>query len=387
MNPVVTISGGGIIGNYISLRLNRNSIESVVIEKSKDKTSAKENIRTVTLNPFSKKLLDDVGIKIPYAEIKKINVFDGEGTGSIDFSSDEINEDHLSYVVYFNDLEAALKKNVFKKTFFETEIKNFKENINNGNCEITLSNEKPIFSTFLAGCDGRNSNVAKITGLPNEYNEYKQTAITFVGHVTNNDSNLIAHQAFSEKGIFALMPMPNKDSNKNRYTIVWSIDNSILKNISPIEYVKSNLSFFESKLGLEIQIDSEILNFKLSNHHFKNYIKDSVVLIGDAAHSIHPLAGQGINLGLADADIFCEEVINAYNKGYEINNKAVLKKYEIKRKGMNLLMLKSMDFFVDFFSSKNLYVMLLRNFGLTSVNKTKFLKAFFMKHASGLNKF
>ena len=145
MNPVVTISGGGIIGNYISLRLNRNSIESVVIEKSKDKTSAKENIRTVTLNPFSKKLLDEVGIKIPYAEIKKINVFDGEGTGSIDFSSDEINEDHLSYVVYFNDLEVALKENVFKKTFFETEIKNFKENINNGKCEITLSNEKPIF--------------------------------------------------------------------------------------------------------------------------------------------------------------------------------------------------------------------------------------------------
>ena len=118
----------------------------------------------------------------------------------------------------------------------------------------------------------------------------------------------------------------------------------------------------------------KLLNFKLSNHHFENYIKDSVVLIGDAAHSIHPLAGQGINLGLADADIFCEEVINAYNKGYEINNKAVLKKYEIKRKGMNLLMLKSMDFFVDFFSSKNLYVLLLRNFGLSSVNKTKFLK-------------
>ena len=67
MNPVVTISGGGIIGNYISLRLNQSSIESVVIEKSKNKISANKNIRTVTLNPYSKKLLDDVGIKIPYA--------------------------------------------------------------------------------------------------------------------------------------------------------------------------------------------------------------------------------------------------------------------------------------------------------------------------------
>ena len=71
----------------------------------------------------------------------------------------------------------------------------------------------------------------------------------------------------------------------------------------------------------------------------------------------------------------------------EFKRSRLVKKYEIKRKGMNLLMLKSMDFFVDFFSSKNLYVMLLRNFGLSSVNKTKFLKAFFMKHASGLNKF
>ena len=148
MNPVVTISGGGIIGNYISLRLNQNSIESVVIEKSKNKISTNKNIRTVTLNPYSKKLLDDVGIKIPYAKIKKINVFDGEGTGSIDFSSDEINEENLSFVVYFNDLEDALKRNVLKKTFFETEIKNFKEN-NNGKCEITLSNDQPVSYTHL----------------------------------------------------------------------------------------------------------------------------------------------------------------------------------------------------------------------------------------------
>jgi 2-octaprenylphenol hydroxylase len=346
-----------------------------------------EGIRTLTLNNHSMSLLKAEGIEVEAAPISEIIALDGEGTGKIQFSAQDIDESYLSHVVMFNDLKNRLTESCKDRTIFNNEINSIQKLNSEDASEALLGNGESIQAQIIAGCDGRNSNVAKITGLPNEYNEYKQTAITFVGHVTNNDSNLIAHQAFSEKGIFALMPMPNKDSNKNRYTIVWSIDNSILKNISPIEYVKSNLSFFESKLGIEIQIDSEILNFKLSNHHFKNYIKDSVVLIGDAAHSIHPLAGQGINLGLADADIFCEEVINAYNKGYEINNKAVLKKYEIKRKGMNLLMLKSMDFFVDFFSSKNLYVMLLRNFGLTSVNKTKFLKAFFMKHASGLNKF
>ena len=128
MNPIVTISGGGIIGNYISSRLNNNDIESLIIEKSASILPAAENIRTLTLNPYSKKLLDDLGIDIKYAEIKKINVFDGEGSGRIDFSSEEIRSDNLSYVCYFNDLQSELKKGEKERTLFKTEIKNFKEN-------------------------------------------------------------------------------------------------------------------------------------------------------------------------------------------------------------------------------------------------------------------
>ena len=111
-----------------------------------------------------------------------------------------------------------------------------------------------------------------------------------------------------------------------------------------------------------------------------------MVLIGDAAHSIHPLAGQGINLGFADADAFCEEIIKAYQSKINFDKNLVLKKYEIRRKDMNLLMLKSMDFFVDLFRSDNLYIRLLRNIGLSSVNKTNFIKRFFINHASGNNK-
>ena len=383
MNPVVTISGGGIIGNYISLRLNQNSIESVVIEKSKNKISANKNIRTVTLNPYSKKLLDDVGIKIPYAKIKKINVFDGEGTGSIDFSSDEINEENLSFVVYFNDLEDALKKNVLKTTFFETEIKNFKEN-NNDKCEITLSNDKPINSIFLAGCDGRNSNVAKLASLKPVTSNYEQTAITFTASA-NLKNPYTAYQIFSERGIFAIMPLPSS-TDQSFYTIVWSVDNLQIEEQSIEDFIKENISYFEKKLKANIKVNSDILSFSLSNHHFENYVTGSLVLIGDAAHSIHPLAGQGINLGFADADAFCEEIINAYQAKINIDKHLVLKRYEIRRKNMNLLMLKSMDFFVNLFKSNNLYIKLLRNFGLSRVNKTQFLKKFFINHASGKNK-
>ena len=383
MNPVVTISGGGIIGNYISLRLNQSNIESVVIEKSKNKISANKNIRTVTLNPYSKKLLDDVGIKIPYAKIKKINVFDGEGKGSIDFSSDEINEENLSFVVYFNDLEEALKKNVLKTTFFETEIKNFKEN-NNGKCEITLSNDKPINSIFLAGCDGRNSNVAKLASLKPVTSNYEQTAITFTASA-NLKNPYTAYQIFSERGIFAIMPLPSS-TDQSFYTIVWSVDNMQIEEQSIEDFIKENISYFEKKLKANIKVNSDILSFSLSNHHFENYVTGSLVLIGDAAHSIHPLAGQGINLGFADADAFCEEITNAYQAKINIDKHLVLKRYEIRRKNMNLLMLKSMDFFVNLFKSNNLYIKLLRNLGLSRVNKTQFLKKFFINHASGKNK-
>ena len=383
MNPVVTISGGGIIGNYISLRLNQSSIESVVIEKSKNKISANKNIRTVTLNPYSKKLLDDVGVKIPYAKIKKINVFDGEGKGSIDFSSDEINEENLSFVVYFNDLEDALKKNALKTTFFETEIKNFKEN-NNGKCEITLSNDKPINSIFLAGCDGRNSNVAKLASLKPVTSNYEQTAITFTASA-NLKNTYTAYQIFSERGIFAIMPLPSS-TDQSFYTIVWSVDNIQIEGQSIEDFIKENISYFEKKLKANIKVNSDILSFSLSNHHFENYVTGSLVLIGDAAHSIHPLAGQGINLGFADADAFCEEITNAYQAKINIDKHLVLKRYEIRRKNMNLLMLKSMDFFVNLFKSNNLYIKLLRNFGLSRVNKTQFLKKFFINHASGKNK-
>lgn len=384
MNPIVTISGGGIIGNYISSRLNSNGIESLIIEKSPSLLPESENIRTLTLNPYSKELLDDIGINIDYAEIKKINVFDGEGTGKIDFTSNEINLENLSYVVYFNDLQSALKIKEQERTLFEEEIKKFKENEINRTCEIFLDEDKKINSQLIAGCDGRNSNVAKLASLKSITSYYNQTAITFTAK-SNIEDLTSAHQIFSERGIFAIMPLPSK-THESSHTIVWSVDNERFQDQEIEEYVQENISYFEKKLSAKINVNSNIVSFNLSNHYFEEYISGSLVLIGDAAHSIHPLAGQGINLGFADADAFCEEIINAYESKINFDKKLALKKYEIRRKSMNLLMLKSMNFFVDLFKSDNLYIKLFRNIGLSGVNKTKFLKRFFINHASGRNK-
>ena len=383
MSPIVTISGGGIIGNYISARLNKNNIEAIVIEKSEHISHIDENIRTLTLNSFSKKLIDDLGISVKFAEIKKIKVFDGEGSGKIDFSSEEINEDNLSYVVFYNELQSQLQESVLNQTIFGNQIKELNDDREQNYCTVLLSNNEAIHTKIIAGCDGRNSKVAKL-GLFNEMKgDYKQTALTFTAKANFDDMNS-AYQIFSEKGIFAIMPLPETSSGVT-HTIVWSIDNKKLEGENAEDYINNNISYFENKLNTEIKIHSKILSFNLSNHYFKNYISGSSVLIGDAAHSIHPLAGQGINLGFADADAFCEEVIKAYEMSIEADRHLILKRYEIRRKNMNLLMLKSMDFFVNLFKSNNLYMKLLRNIGLSSVNKNQFLKRFFINHAAGKN--
>jgi len=383
VSPIVTISGGGIIGNYISARLNKNNIEAIVIEKSEHISHIDENIRTLTLNSFSKKLIDNLGISVKFAEIKKINVFDGEGSGKIDFSSEEINEDNLSYVVFYNELQSQLQESVLNQTIFGNQIKELNDDREQNYCSVLLSNNEEIHTKIIAGCDGRNSKVAKL-GLFNEIRgDYKQTALTFTAKANFDDMNS-AYQIFSEKGIFAIMPLPETMSGAT-HTIVWSIDNKKLEGENAEDYINNNISYFENKLNTEIKIHSKILSFNLSNHYFKNYISGSSVLIGDAAHSIHPLAGQGINLGFADADAFCEEVIKAYEMSIEADRHLILKRYEIRRKNMNLLMLKSMDFFVNLFKSNNLYMKLLRNIGLSSVNKNQFLKRFFINHAAGKN--
>jgi len=386
MEVPIVISGGGIIGNYISLRLEKNNIKTVIVEKASGFLALDKGIRTVTLNEHSMQMLKNIGICPSIAQINSIDVLDGEGTGKIKFLAKDVGSENLSYVTYFNELQKLISDPCKERTFFNNEI-NSVQNLNTeSDPEIMLKDGMIIKTNLIAGCDGRNSNIAKIASLTSSFDDYLQTALTFVVDIDNNSQGK-AHQVFSEKGIFALMPLPEGRGEMNKCTVVWSIKNQVLGDEPVSEFVKNNISFFESKLNVSLKVKSEILSFKLSNHHFENYISGPVVLLGDAAHSIHPLAGQGINLGFADADVFCEEVISSYKKGIAFNEKSVLKRYEIRRKSMNFLMLKSMDFFVDLFGSENLYLRLIRNLGISSLNKSKFIKAFFIRHASGMNKF
>ena len=382
MEYPVIISGGGIIGCYIHLRLKQAGISSQIIEKGLPASGSVPNIRTISLNPSTYKLLLEIGIELESKSVETIKVLDGGGSGKIQFKAKEVNEEVLSHVAMFNDLLEQIQDKASNAIQFESEITSISKL--DTLTKVSLNNNCELQTPLLIGSDGRNSPVAQLSNFISKMNDYKQTAFTFLVKEGLDNNNSTASQIFSDKGIFALMPI--KHLKENMFSVVWSVPNDLLKDTNKDNFVSENIDAMTTKINSKITLESDIISFPLSNHHLDSYMKEGIVVVGDAAHSIHPLAGQGINLGFADADILCEEIIEAFKKGYSIGSHRVLKKYEIRRKSINEIMLKAMDGFIGLFGSSNIYIKVLRNLGLNIFNKISFMKVFFINHASGSHK-
>ena len=372
MQQPIIISGAGILGCYISCALSLQGIESIVLEKKDDEV--KDSVRTITLNPFSKNLLDKIGIENDYSMINKMEVKDFDGTGKIVFKSSEIGMDHLAYVSDFATLLMAVRKKASEKILYKEEIIDIdnKGDLN----EVTLSSGKVIKTNLIISSDGKNSKLAN--KIPKLDKDYSQTALTFLASA-EKDMKMSAFQIFSDNGICAFMPTRKK--GEDFVTIVWSISDDLIKN-GYEDFIEENLEKISRKIGNSFQIRSKVQSFKLSSHNRSTYINFPVVLVGDSAHSIHPLAGQGINLGFEDANSLVKKIIKT-NESDTINFKESLDVYSNERRLQNEIMLKTMDGFVALFNERNPYIRFLRNFGLNAFNKSKFLKSFFVKAASG----
>ena len=372
MQQPIVISGAGILGCYISCALSLQGIESIVLEKKDDEVE--DSVRTITLNPFSKNLLDKIGIENDYSMINKMEVKDFDGTGKIVFKSSEIGMDHLAYVSDFATLLMAVRKKASEKILYNEEIIDIdnKGDLN----EVSLSSGKVIKTNLIISSDGKNSKLAN--KIPKSDKDYFQTALTFLA-CAEKDMNMSAFQIFSDNGICAFMPSRKK--GEDFVTVVWSISDDLIEN-GYEDFIQENLEKISRKIGNSFQIRSEVQSFKLSSHNRSSYVDFPVVLVGDSAHSIHPLAGQGINLGFEDANSLVKKIVKT-NDSDTINFKESLNAYSNERRLQNEIMLKTMDGFVALFNERNPYIRFFRNFGLNAFNQSKFLKSFFVKAASG----
>ena len=344
MQQPIVISGAGILGCYISCALSFQGIDSIVLEKKDDEVE--DSVRTITLNPFSKNLLDKIGIENDYSMINKMEVKDFDGTGKIVFKSSEIGMDHLAYVSDFATLLMAVRKKASEKILYKEEIIDIdnKGDLN----EVTLSSGKVIKTNLIISSDGKNSKLAN--KIPKSDKDYFQTALTFLASA-EKDMNMSAFQIFSDNGICAFMPTRKK--GEDFVTVVWSISDDLIEN-GYEDFIEENLEKISRKIGNSFQIRSKVQSFKLSSHNRSSYIDFPVVLVGDSAHSIHPLAGQGINLGFEDANSLVKKIIKI-NDSDTINFKESLNAYSNERRLQNEIMLKTMDGFVALFNERNPY--------------------------------
>jgi len=381
MSQSVLISGGGIVGSFIGLELAAREIPFKIIEKKSFASSKNDHIRSLTLNLSASERLKDLGVKTESSPIQRMKIFDGSGSGKLSFDCDEANINYLAKVFSFNDLREDLIKKVESSVTIGDEITSFKA-MESG-IQAKLSNGSTLESDLLVIAEGRNSNLAKSIASENFSKDYEQVAKTFIVEIPELNPDE-AIQVFHEKEIFALMPYKN-GAEMNQFSVVWSMPKELALDLS-LDNLSTHLQKFEKKLSCKIQATSELLSFPLSAHHLDEYCDNGVCIIADAAHSIHPLAGQGINLGISDAIILAEEIERAINSGKDIGQLAFLKKYELRRKTLNASMIRGVDFLFNLFQQDNPYLRLGRNSGLKLVDKLSFLKKNFILHASGVQK-
>ena len=381
MSQSVLISGGGIVGSFLGLELAAREIPFKIIEKKPFASSGNDHIRSLTLNLSASERLDYLGVTTASSVIQRMNIFDGSGSGKLSFNCDEANIDYLAKVFSFNDLREALIKKVESSISIGDEITSFKS-MESG-IQASLSNGSTIETNLLVIAEGRNSTLAKSIASENFSKDYEQVAKTFLVEIPELNAEE-AIQVFHEKEIFALMPYKN-GTEINQFSVVWSMPKELAYDLTS-DNLSTQLQKFEKKLSCKIQATSELLSFPLSAHHLDEYCDQGVCVIADAAHSIHPLAGQGINLGISDAIILAEEIERAINAEKDIGQLALLKKYELRRKTLNASMIRGVDFLFNLFQQDNPYLRLGRNSGLKVVDKLSFLKKNFILHASGIQK-
>lgn len=315
-----------------------------------------------------------------------MRVWDAEGTGAISFDSGDIQQSNLGHIVENSVLVSSLMAQVEQcaniEVYCPAAVTDY---IVQDDCLcLSLDNHRQFSTDLLIAADGANSAVREHFQFATNQWDYGQQAI--VTTITTEQPNQqTAWQRFMPTGPLAFLPL-NDNGDLHRCSIVWSQDTERaqqLMALSDKQFCQQLSRDSEQCLGEVLKIDKRYL-IPLRQSHATDYVMPRVALIGDAAHSIHPLAGQGANLGFADAQVLVEELANAFKRDLDLGKLSVLRRYQRRRKLDNLATMGAMEGFKRLFGSHHSALRLLRNYGMSGVNKIKPLKNQLIKKAMGL---
>jgi 2-octaprenylphenol hydroxylase len=353
--------------------------------------------RVVALTRQSQRFLESLGIWSAIAAQRlcpytRMFVWDGEGTASIEFNSKDLREDDLGHIVESSVVLSALLERLV--TYPNVEILRGRkiEQVYNGfvaggtqRATLVLDDDENIETTLVLAADGGNSKIRELLAMKTREWDYGQDAIVTTVR-TEKPHSLTAWQRFTHTGPLAFLPLATVEGDLHYSSIVWSIDRDLTPELLALDdegFARRLGAAFEHKLGEISRVDRRF-NFPLRQRHALDYIQPGFALIGDAAHTIHPLAGQGVNLGLADAQALAAEIARAMRRRVPLADYSILQRYARSRKGSNLGMMALMEGFKRLFGSRRPELQVIRNLSMRQVDGLGGLKRILARQAMGL---
>lgn len=361
----------------MALALSKNPALNIAVL---DKSTSSSHARVSAIALGSKHFLDEFGLweSLAASPYLKMYVWDQNSKGKIEFNCSDLSQPALGFIVEDNLIRNALLKKVKEKNNIELFAPITLESIRLEN-QCLLKTTSNLFSCqLIIGADGAQSWVREHVGIKNHVTDYQHKAITATVNTQLAHQNT-AWQCFTPSGPLAFLPL----NDPHQCSIVWSTNNEYADELLALDdeqFQKKLTDVFKDKLGAIIQSGPRTA-FPLKMHHAKNYVLPHVALAGDAAHSLHPLAGQGVNLGLQDVSCLTTIILSALEKKRDYSSLPILRKYERARRSENTIMLSTVDGLKSLFASEKKWVGLMRGAGLNFINKTSFVKNFIMRHA------
>lgn len=390
----IVIAGGGMTGLAVALSLANSNWNICILEKSKNPPVFDEKNyapRVSALSASSINLLQKLGAweemqKMRISPYLAMEVWDGTSTGCISFNAGDMDLANLGYIVENDVSVLGLLSQLPKYKNIELKRDAWLEDIQvskNSKRHLTLNTGDKLCANLLVGCDGANSFVRENSNIQMLTWDYGHTGIV-ASLTTEKPHNRTARQRFDSDTILAFLPL----AEENLSSIVFSMPHEEAAKVlqmEDIEFCNYVTKAFEGKLG-KIEATSPRHSFPFTQRNVKTYVESGLALVGDAAHTIHPLAGQGVNQGFLDVECLAQILLEAEVNGENIGDIRLLKKYEHRRKPDNLLMMASMEAFKRGFNNNSLFLRWARNKALDLANSTHMLKKLVVGQASGENR-
>lgn len=391
----VIVLGAGMVGLVTANLCALQNLRVAIVDPQLPATWQKDkyDLRCSAISKRSENILKTIGVwnKItdhrasPYS---RMEVWDALSTGEIQFDAAEVREANLGYIVensliiqclWEKLLELAAQDNKHVSRFVPNSPIRFMSDTDQ--VVLHLADGKVLTAKLLIGADGGNSWLRSSAGIKTKGWDYKQHALVATVE-TEKAHDATARQCFLKDGILAFLPLTDPQLS----TIVWSTTKEkadALSSVNDADFCEELAYAFDYRLGKIIRIE-ERRAFPLMMQHAERYIANRIALVGDAAHVIHPLAGQGVNLGFYDAEVLTEVLKKAMQARHDIGQTLLLRRYERARKGHTIGMIAGMEFFKQAFGGKTSLLEGLRGLGINMVNSSKFLKKKLMQQAMGL---